>query len=153
MWGWLKSIFGPGRERTPQSPFPPGDPRREVWQALREYERRNPEARKRGLTPDRTPLVLKESEPLEKAAYEVAREYLDLAKTEENKTYAVKPTEANPEFVAKWAEKAVRRHMKKQGTREREHYYGAAERKEVGEIDRTYELPAGKSSKTPRRKR
>lgn len=35
----------------------------------------------------------------------------------------------------------LRENMKKRGVRERTHYYSATERREVGEIDRTYKVP------------
>jgi len=35
----------------------------------------------------------------------------------------------------------LRENMKKRGVRERTHYYSAAERREVGEIERTYSIP------------
>ena len=48
------------------------------------------------------------------------------------------------ESAQRRAEKAaqdLRENMKKRGVRERTHYYSATERREVGEIDRTYKIP------------
>ena len=48
------------------------------------------------------------------------------------------------ESAQRRAEKAaqdLRDNMKKRGVRERTHYYSATERREVGEIDRTYKIP------------
>jgi hypothetical protein len=152
MWGWLKRVLGLG-EQARECPFPPGDPRREVWEALSEYERRKPEVKKRGLMREPKPVVVKQSEPLERAAYDFMREYRDLAKTQDEKTHTVKPSDAKPELVGRWAEEAVRRDMRRKGIREREHYYGAAERRETGEIDRTYEVRPQDSGKDSLRRR
>lgn len=152
MWGWLKKILGLGDQAT-RCPFPPGDPRREIWQALNEYERRNPEVKKRGLMREPKPVVVKQNEPLERAAYDFTREYRDLAKTQDEKIHTLRPSDADPGLVGRWAEGAVRRDMKKKGIREREHYYGAAERAETGEIDRTYKLSPGSPSEASPKKR
>ena len=52
--------------------------------------------------------------------------------------------EENRASAQRRADKAaqdLRENMKKRGVRERTHYYSATERREVGEIDRTYNIP------------
>jgi len=52
--------------------------------------------------------------------------------------------EENRASAQRRADKAaqdLRESMKKRGVRERTHYYSATERREVGEIDRTYKIP------------
>ena len=50
-------------------------------------------------------------------------------------------TRASAQRRADKAAQDLRENMKKRGVRERTHYYSATERREVGEIDRTYKIP------------
>ena len=136
--GLLARIFGFWRRPQPEAnPFPKGDERHELWEALQALGKR----KRTGYQPDRSfrPLELDENITLGKALAGLGKPKRLPGESETQRfELKVKARDAAAELAK--AARAVHERNRKLGIKEREHYYGVGERLQTGEVDRTYQV-------------
>jgi len=139
---WLRKVLG---KPAPQNPYPPGDPRREMWEAVQVLgakERKKRKYQTERITRSFRPLELDDKSSMAEA----------LAALPETKDKRLRVTGQNEEtFQVKAVKGDAKRQLDravgdlharnlKEGIDEQRHYYGMLERAETGEVDRTYEV-------------
>ncbi len=135
------------KQQIPEPPFPPGDPRREIFLALAEYAQKRPRRKTRQVD-DVLEFDVK-AEPGDFARY--LREVIAHCKRRgiampEETVYGIRKTGRPAAVEADKAAKEWREDMRKRGITERKHYYTASERQGVGEIDRTHHVDTDKET-------
>jgi len=135
------------KQQLPEPPFPPGDPRREMFLALAEYAQKGPRRKMRQVDD-----VLEFDPPgdvgdfatsLKQVIAHCKRMGIEVPKEQ---VFGLRKTGRPAAVEADMAAKKLREDMRKRGIRERKHYYSASERQGVGEIDRTHHVETDKET-------
>jgi len=145
---WLRGRRG---QALPEPPFPPGDPRRELFLAIAAYAARYPDRARKGYDDFIEFIIRADPGTMAQSLSEVISECKRLGVTlPEEKILSVRELSRRPAAVeADLAAKKIREDMRRRGVRGKKHYYTAGERPQTGEVDRTYEVDKGKNIEGP----
>jgi len=142
----LQRLRGKRRLPVPEPPFPPGDPRRELFLAIVEYAARHPDHARRPRDDFMEFIIRANPGELAQSLAQVIAECkrLGVALPEERILSVRELSRRPPAVEVDLAAKKLSEGRRRRGLPEKKHYYTAAERPQTGEIDRTYDVDKSK---------